>query len=179
MNFSYVKTTQTSEKINKEELTRRSCLWRSSGFWAGRPTAGLRQCRIWRRRRSRATTHYPAWAGCPAARSPGYAYLREEKDEVKQPGSTQYTNLNTFCGVGGNLLSEYKHLAQAALQHTFSSREFWLDFTNAPVILSYDMGNITFHLPLLVCHCCAQHEIHSDMAIPTRCSSTVKFCLLN
>lgn len=60
------------------ELTRGSCLPQSSGFWGGRPTAGRLRCRIWRRQRSRAAARYPAWAGCPAAGSPGCAYLTEE-----------------------------------------------------------------------------------------------------
>lgn len=81
------------------ELTKRSCIPQSSGFWASRPTAGPPRCQIWRRRRSRAAAHYPAWARCPAAGSPEYAYLRRERETWTRSGSWAAHNAFTVESV--------------------------------------------------------------------------------
>lgn len=90
-------------------LTRRSCLPQNSGFWAGQPTAGRQRCRIWRRRRSRAAARCPAWAVCPAARSPGYAYLGGDA----RTSQTERQQTNIRATLGPKAMSE-KEFAIAA-----------------------------------------------------------------
>lgn len=60
----------------------------NSGCEAAPPTAARQWFQRWRRQRNRAGERCPAWVECPAAGSPGYAYLQVNLRKKKNHWNT-------------------------------------------------------------------------------------------
>lgn len=67
----------------------------SSGCAVAPPTAGLPQCRRWKRQKSRGEGHFPAWAGCPTAVSPRSACLHSGTQKWKAPSEILIFTITT------------------------------------------------------------------------------------